>query len=66
MTIDYPKVVKNAIIKNSYVEMAHIYAISASLGMGIYSYFKIWLNPILSAAFTKNVYGQKGATGSTC
>ena len=66
VTSDYHKLVKDAIIKNSYAEMAHIYAISASLGMGISSYYPPQLNPILSAAFTRNVYGRKVATGSTC
>ena len=49
VTSDYPKLVKDAIIKNSYAEMAHIYAISVSLGMGIHSYYPPQLNPILSA-----------------
>ena len=66
VTSDYHKLVKDAIIKNSYAEMAHIYAVSASLGMGIHSYYPPQLNPILSAAFTRNVYGRKVATGSTC
>ena len=66
MTSGYPKVVKDAIIKSSYAEMAHIYAISATLGMSIHSYYPPQLNPILSGAFTRNIYGQKVATGSTC
>ena len=38
---DYPELVKDAIIKTSYAEMAHIYAISASLGIGIHSYYPV-------------------------
>ena len=35
-------------------------------GMGIHSYYPPQLNPILSAAFTRNVYGRKKTTASTC
>lgn len=66
VTSDYEKLVEVVVTKNTYAEMAHVYALSASLGIGIQSYYPPQLNSELSSAFTRNVYGRKVALGSNC
>ncbi|MEW8547997.1 MAG: hypothetical protein AB2693_31215 [Candidatus Thiodiazotropha sp.] len=66
VTSDYQKLVKDVVTKNTYAEMAHMYALSASLGFGIHSYYPPQLNSELSSAFTRDVYGRKIEPGSNC
>ena len=56
---NYDKLVSDALTDRCYSEMAHIYAISAALGITIHSYYPPQLNPELSNAFTRNISGRK-------
>ncbi|XP_053391468.1 uncharacterized protein LOC128554245 [Mercenaria mercenaria] len=58
VTSEYDKLVHDAIKKNTYSEMAHIYALSAALCEPIQSYFPPQIKPELSAVFTRTVVGR--------
>lgn len=64
VTSQYQKLVIDAVTDKTYSEMAHIYALSAALGIAIYSYYPPQMNSELSSAFTRNVYGRKVRAGS--
>ena len=59
VTSAYDKLVRDAVIDESYAEMAHVYALSAALGIPIKSYYPPQLNHELSSAFTRTVCGRK-------
>lgn len=65
VTSDYNKLVTDAVTINSFSEMAHIYAVSASLGKPIESYFPPQLQAELSYAFTRVVCGRQVKVAST-
>ena len=58
LTSDYNKLVADAIVENSFCEMAHVYALSAAIGESISSYFPPQLQTELSSAFTRIVHGR--------
>ena len=64
VTSNYEKLVRDALTDRCYSEMAHVYALSAALGIAIHSYYPPQLNPELSTAFTRNVCGRKVRVGS--
>ena len=57
---DYEKLVQDSIVLGSYAELAHIYALSASIGKPIRSYFPPQMfSEFLSEPFTRKVVGRK-------
>ena len=57
---DYEKLVSDSIVIGSYSELAHIYALSASLGKPLRSYFPPQIcSEFLSEPFTRKVLGRK-------
>ena len=56
---DYEKLVQDAIALGSYAELAHIYALSASVGKPVRSYFPPQMfSDFLSEPFTRKVVGR--------
>ena len=58
VTSPYEKLVADAIRETTYSEMAHLYALSAALGIPVRSYFPPQLKSELSEAFNRTVYGR--------
>ena len=57
---DYEKLVKDSIAIGSYAELAYIYALSASVGKPVRSYFPPQMfSDFLSEPFTRKVVGRK-------
>ena len=61
VTSTYDKLVRDALTDRCYSEMAHIYALSAALGITVHSHYPPQLNSELSNAFNRNVRGRKVA-----